>query len=91
MALLLFPSLASLADIDHEPVEVDEIILMVSSTSLSCSSLDELEASLSCVKTPAAELPEPAAIALIISTTLKIDTIYLWCYGNKIVIYNGTT
>ena len=62
VALLLSPYRASLVDID--PVEVDEIILMVSSTLLSCSSMDELEASLSCVKTPAAELPEPAAIAL---------------------------
>ena len=71
VVLLLSPSHASLVDFDVEPVEVepdpevDEMILMVSSTSLSCSSLDELEASLSCVKTPAAaELLEPAAIAL---------------------------
>ena len=62
--------LASLIDFDVEPVEVesgpevDEMILMVSSTSLSCSSLDELETSLSRVKIPAAELLEPAAIAL---------------------------
>ena len=61
---------ASIVGFDVEPVEVepdpevDEMILMVSSTSLSCSSLDELEVSLSCVKIPAAELLEPAAIAL---------------------------
>ena len=54
--LLLSPSRASLIDFDIELVEVelnpevDEIILTVSSTSLSCSSLDELEASISCVK-----------------------------------------
>ena len=74
VVLLLSPSRASLVarlvDFDVEEVEVepdpevDEMILMVSSNSLSCSSLDELEASLSCVKTPAAELLEPAAIAL---------------------------
>ena len=66
MVLLLYPSRASLIDlVEVEPhPEVDEMILMVSSTSLSCSSLDELEASLSCVKTPATELLEPAAIAL---------------------------
>ena len=62
VALLLSLSRTTLDDI--ELFEVDEIILMVSSTSLSCSSLDELEASISCVKTLAAELQEPAAIVL---------------------------
>ena len=75
MVLLLSPSCASLIDI--QPVEVDEIILMVSSTLLSCSLLDELGASLSCVKTPPAELPEPPAIALrYYSATIKNYTIY---------------
>ena len=54
---------------------------MVSSTSLSCSSLDELEALLSYVKTPAAELPEPAAIAFVTST----NPIKIYIYGTTIM------
>ena len=62
VALLLSSSHTSLFDM--EPVKVDKIIPMASSTLLSFSPLNDLEASLSCVKTPAAELLEPAAIAL---------------------------
>ena len=57
-----FCYLPSIADI--EPVEIDEVILLVSSTLLSYLLLDKLEALLSCVETPAVELPESAMVAL---------------------------
>ena len=47
-----------MVEVEPDP-EVDE---MVSSTLLSCSSQNESEASLNCVKTPEAELLESAAI-----------------------------
>ena len=54
-------------------------MVLVSSASLSCSSLDELEASPSspsCIKTPVAEMPEPAAFAPLYQRYHKNYTIY---------------
>ena len=61
MALLLSPSRASLVDI--EMVKVDEKILMVCIVNFAVLFItNELKALLCCVKTPAVELQEPAAI-----------------------------
>ena len=52
-----------LINMNDATVKVKNLLVSIK-TSLSCSPLDELEASLSCAETPAAELIEPAAIAL---------------------------